>query len=193
MGSLCLSIQEGGDEVGETTQDMVSSCGSITDCKHFDSNKCMDGRGKKKGALCDRDGQRVHRHTKESLPLHNMKQVIPVVIGQQSGKIWYVEKTMNGNKLHECRRVGVDSVEHCGAWYFKYEEIESNDWVCGLFNPENCLCGLMMQHVEKKSMYYTVRTDWKELLLDAKTGRALFGWPRFRKAVYNMSEDEERA
>ena len=188
LGSLCRSIEECPEQEKESTRNMASQCGST----EWNGGECAGGGQKVEGGLRDRDGERVHRHAQGSHPVANMLPVIPVLIGEQCGKIWYVEKgnSNKNNKLHRCHHTS-EGKELCGAWHFKFWESELKEWDKGVFEPGNCLCGVMLQHEDKKSMYHTVRTDWKELLFDHTTGKALFDLPRCRKAIYERGSDHD--
>ena len=189
LESMCKSIKEDENTEDMSTQSLATQCGIM----EWNNTNCTGGVGLLGGGLSDRDGERVHRHKGGSQPVKNMHQVVPVLVSEQCGKIWYVEKGNNNknNKFHQCR-LGEDNGEELGgAWYFKFWEEECSDREREMFQPQKCLCGIMLQHRNKKSMYHVIRSDWKELLFDHTTGISFFDLPRYKKAVYNRAEGED--
>ena len=87
------------------------------------------------------------------------------------------------NKMVQCICNNDVTENYCGAQYFKFTESREKTMLNSL-KAKNAICGLMLQHCEKKSMCHTMRTDWKELIFDEERSEAVFGLPRHRKAKY---------
>ena len=82
--------------------------------------------------------------------------------------------------------------EHCGAWCFKHTEEETNSFQQeGGFNHQSWVCGLMMQHWQKKYMCCVVRADWKEFLCHVRSKKVMFGLPRHRKAICKTQDEDD--
>ena len=92
------------------------------------------------------------------------------------------------NVLLRCVLDAENREEWCGAWYFKFQEVE-DDFDGSSFDPGKSVCGLMMQHSTKKTMHYTIRMDWKELIHDSMSDRQVFAMPRHAGASYTNYEE----
>ena len=145
----------------------------------------------RRGGMVDKGGNAVHRHSEGCHPLKNLQPLIPVVIGEVGGEVWCVQKQTSRpseNMLLRCVLDAEKREEWCGAWHFQFQE-EIDDFHRSSFDPKKCVCGLMMQHSTNKTMYYTVRMDWKELIHDSSSGRQVFAMPRQAGAYYSSYEE----
>ena len=67
------------------------------------------------------------------------------------------------------------------AWYFKYSKFHGNlpTIPCSDIYQKDLICSVLLQHHSKKTYYYCVWMDWKELILclDGLEGTYIvFGW-----------------
>ena len=148
-----------------------------------------------KGSLADKDGEVIHRHGKDEHPLRTGKAAIPVVVSCSTGEAWFARRS----KADDCSSVLVkceldrtkDGVLHCGAWHFRHLQHGSSVEIdTGNLHREGYTCGLMLQHETDKRRYYTVRTDWKEMIAHCEIDgwgskqSVFFAYPRYRLADY---------
>ena len=130
----------------------------------------------------DSENNNIERYaTKEAHPLNERHDeiAIPIVVQLSTGNPYslFVSKTeellipLNFN-LSEPECV-------FDAWYFKFKSFHGNLPTIHTSDiyQRDLICALLLQHPSKKTYYYCVRMDWKELLPNVDTNRYEFSYP----------------
>ena len=200
LESLCEQLNCSDEKPDNTTQGMMEACQKkrgndvrMVDGGHENEEKQKEEawRSSQKGGMTDKNGCAVHRHRELCNPVKNMHPLIPVIIEEGTGTIWCVQKKNkrpSENILLHCKWNARNRLEFHGAWYFQFSEVEE-EFNVAKFDPTECLCGLMMQHRTKKTMYHVIRLDWKELMHDSIEDKQVFAMPRHSGAKYSSYKD----
>ena len=75
-------------------------------------------------------------------------------------------------------------INECGATYFYFESTNNSITIPRhSLLSSNIIVGLMLKHSDTKHLYYVIRWDWKDLLVDKNEG-IKFDYPRSEHCYY---------
>ena len=145
---------------------------------HVISNQLL-GEG---NTYVDSENNNIQRYaTMEAHPLYERHNaiVIPIVVQLSTGNPYSLlvsktEELLIPLHFHLSKPKCVFN-----AWYFQFESFQGNLPTIHTSDiyQRDLICALLLQHPSKKTYYYCVRMDWKELLLNVDTNRYEFSYP----------------
>ena len=175
---------------GQTASGMQSM---MYECTQHETpqNNCdyTDGSNLRTKQLYDCDGTKVcnaidqTKETNNKCPIGNSQFVIPVVISLLDSTIYMFDK--KAEELRPCIIMSDNlPINECGATYFYFESTNNSKNIPKhSLLSRNIIVGLMLKHSDTKHLYYVIRWDWKDLLVDKNKG-IIFDYPRSEHCYY---------
>ena len=140
-----------------------------------------------KKELTDRDGTIVCDAmcgtNKRDCPIGHGCFIIPIVVSLRDNKIYMYDKEYNSYR--RCKIMTNNKpVTECGVTYFYFQSSNTDTTLPsnGLLSND-IIVGLMMKHSDAKYLYYVIRWDWTELIVD-ENNTIVFNSPRFENCSY---------
>ena len=130
----------------------------------------------------DSENNNIQRYaTIDAHPLYQLHNeiAIPIVVQLSTGNQYFLLLSKTEELLIPLHfRL---SKPECvfNAWYFQFKSFQGNLPTIHTSDiyQRDLICALLLQHPSKKTYYYCVRMDWKELLLNVDTNRYEFSYP----------------